>query len=106
MSQTPQPAPPAINPTAEDAYWRNTFRREPYYKAELGFDDYGPAYRVGYTAPVRRSGPFAALEEALRGDWAQVKGRSRLSWEEARQAARAAWEHATQASGAAQPTRA
>ena len=45
---------PVINPTAEDAHWRTSFKREPYYKPDLGFDDYGPAYRVGYTAPVRR----------------------------------------------------
>ena len=36
---------PVINPTAEDAHWRTSFKREPYYKPDLGFDDYGPAYR-------------------------------------------------------------
>jgi len=98
MAATDTPAvAPAINPTAEDAHWRSTYRREPYYRPDLGFDDYGPAYRVGYTGPVRRRGSFSALESALREDWARVKGRSRLSWDEARQAVRAAWEHATHA---------
>lgn len=87
---------PVINPTAEDAHWRTSFKREPYYKPELGFDDYGPAYRVGYTAPVRRRGSFSAIEAALHDDWQQVKGRSRLTWAEAREAARAAWQHAVQ----------
>ncbi len=86
--------PPIINPTAEDAHWRSSFRHEPYYKPDLGFDDYGPAYRVGYTAPVRRQGSFSSMESALHDDWERVKGRSRLSWPEAREAARAAWRHA------------
>lgn len=85
-------APRLINPTAEDAYWHRYFRDEPYYRADLGYDDYGPAYRVGYTGPVRREGSFFELEAALRADWERVKGRSRLTWAEARQAARAAWE--------------
>ncbi len=81
-----------INPTAEDAYWRQAFRQEPYYRAQLSYEDYSPAYRVGYTGPLRREGSFASLETLLRQDWERVKGRSRLSWDEAREATRAAWE--------------
>ena len=88
--------PPAINPTAEEAYWRQAFQREPYYRAEFSYEDYGPAYRVGYTAPVRRHGEFDQLETELAGDFQQVRGRSRLRWEDAREAARAAWRRATQ----------
>ena len=88
----------AINPTAEEAYWRNAFRNEPYYKADLSYDDYSPAYRVGYTGPVRREGDFTSLEDVLRQDWQQVRGKSRLSWTEARQATRAAWDRATESS--------
>jgi len=95
MSLT-QAHPPVINPTAEEAYWREAFRREPYYKAELSYEDYSPAFRVGYTGPLRRHGTFQSLESELQGDWVQVKGRSRLSWDEARLAARAAWERAAQ----------
>lgn len=83
---------PVINPTREDAYWQREFSRQPYYRPELSYDDYSPAYRVGYTAPLRREGSFAALEHVLQEDWKQVKGRSRLSWPEAREATRAAWE--------------
>ena len=83
---------PVINPTREDAYWQREFTRQPYYRADLSYDDYSPAYRVGYTGPLRREGSFDALESALRQDWQQVKGRSRLTWPEAREATRAAWE--------------
>jgi hypothetical protein len=81
-----------INPMAEDAYWREAFRQEPYYQPDLNFEDYGPAYRVGYTAPLRREGSFNTLERALAQDFDRVRGRSRLSWEQARKATRAAWE--------------
>jgi hypothetical protein len=84
-----------INPTAEDAHWQHNFQAEPYYRAGLGYDDYGPAYRVGYTAPMRRSGEFDELEADLRLDWERVKGRSRLSWTEARDAMHAAWARVT-----------
>jgi hypothetical protein len=80
-----------FNPTAEDAYWREAYRHEPYYRAEFGYEDYGPAYRVGYTGPVRRRGEFEQLEGELKNDFDRVRGRSRLRWEEARDAARAAW---------------
>ncbi|RYG13443.1 MAG: hypothetical protein EON92_05465 [Burkholderiales bacterium] len=89
----------AINPTAEEAYWRQTFMNEPYYQADLNYDDYSPAYRVGYTGPVRREGDFKSLESMLQQDWQKVRGRSRLSWAQARQATRAAWDHATASSG-------
>ena len=85
---------PAINPTAEEAYWRDAYRREPYYRDELTYEDYGPAYRVGYTGPVRRSGEFEQLEDQLREDFHRVRGKSRLRWEEAREATRAAWRKA------------
>ena len=84
-----------INPTAEEAYWRDAFRREPYYRSEFTYEDYSPAYRVGYTGPVRRSGEFEQLEPVLKDDFDRVRGKSRLHWEEAREATRAAWRRAT-----------
>jgi hypothetical protein len=86
-----------INPTREDAYWQREFDKQPYYRPELSYDDYSPAYRVGYTGPLRREGSFDALESALRQDWQQVKGRSRLTWPQAREATRAAWERVAHA---------
>lgn len=88
-------APPAINPTAEEAYWRQAYRSEPYYRSEFTYDDYGPAYRVGYTGPVRRNGGFEQLEGELQGDFDRVRGKSRLRWEDAREAIRAAWRRVT-----------
>ncbi|NML43464.1 hypothetical protein HHL11_06845 [Ramlibacter sp. G-1-2-2] len=89
------PHAPAVNPSAEDAYWREAYRREPYYRAGYSYEDYGPAYRVGYTGPVRRTGEFEQLEGALEADFRRVRGRSRLPWAQAREATRAAWSRVT-----------
>jgi hypothetical protein len=89
----------AINPTAEDAYWRRVFQDEPYFEAGRGYDDYGPAYRVGYTGPLRREGHFHEVEDDLRRDWDGVKGRSRLNWTQARLAVLAAWDRVTERAG-------
>src|SRR6185312_682607 len=32
------------DPTAEDAYWRQNFEREPYFQKGMTYEDYGPAY--------------------------------------------------------------
>ena len=37
----------AINPTAEEAYWRDQYTKEPYYQAGRSYEDYAPAYRLG-----------------------------------------------------------
>jgi hypothetical protein len=87
--------PPTVNPTAEEAYWREAFRSEPYVRPELTYDDYSPAYRVGYTGPVRRQGAFDEIESELKDDFQRVRGPSRLRWEEAREATRAAWRRVT-----------
>ena len=45
---------PAVNPTAEEAYWREAYRREPYYRRDFTYDDYGPAFRVGAKVPATK----------------------------------------------------
>ena len=52
----------AVNPTAEDAYWRDAYVGEPYYNDGLGYEDYAPAYRAGYQGRAERTGDF---EEAF-----------------------------------------
>src|SRR5215208_311489 len=43
----------AANPTAEEAHWRENYSREPYYEQGRSFDDYAPAYRLGWTGRTR-----------------------------------------------------
>lgn len=81
-----------VNPTVEEAYWRENYAKEPYHSREYGYEDYAPAYRTGYEARSRypdRS--FDQVEGELRSEYEQGKGTSRLGWDEAKEATRAAW---------------
>lgn len=88
----------SIDPTAEDAYWRNEFPNQTYRDSNSTYDDYEPAYRAGYTAystnPNRR---FSDVEPELQNSWENVKGKSRLGWEKAKHASRAAWDRVERA---------
>jgi uncharacterized protein (TIGR02284 family) len=81
-----------INPTAEEAYWRSNYEREPYYEAGRSYDDYGPAYAYGWSARPAYTGEFEQAETELARDWGARRGGSSLDWEQARPATRAAWD--------------
>jgi uncharacterized protein (TIGR02284 family) len=81
-----------VNPTAEEAYWRDAYSGEPYYETGRTFDDYAPAYSYGWSAWGVYPGTFDQVESDLARDWAERKGASPLSWDQARPATRAAWD--------------
>ena len=84
----------AVNPTEEDAYWREHYSNEPYYDRAYSYDDYRGAYRTGYEGYGRlgTSGKrYEEIEPELRRDYERNYGTSRLSWDKARAATRAAW---------------
>ena len=85
-----------VNAQLEDAYWQSVYFGEPYYRAECSYDDYAPAYCVGYIGYAQYGGKFDDAEKSLCANWIRIKGDSRLSLEEALQAIRAAWNHAAQ----------
>ncbi len=85
----------AVNPTAEEAYWRDAYSDETYYEAGRSYDDYHPAYALGWSSVGRFDTPFEANESSLSRDWESRRGNSRLDWEGARPAAAAAWERAS-----------
>jgi uncharacterized protein (TIGR02284 family) len=80
----------AVNPTAEEAHWRENYDREPYYEQGRSFDDYGPAYRLGLTGRTRYE-DWDTAEPNLESEWESARGGSSLSWPQARPASRAAW---------------
>jgi hypothetical protein len=105
-----------VDPTAEDAYWRENHRQQPYAAEERSFDDYAPAYRTGYSG-YREGKSFDEAEADLRmqyeggpqrsGEEASAERRdpavnpgtmpggsqpNPLRWDDAREAARAAYE--------------
>ena len=93
----------AINPTHEEAYWREHYQATPYFRehtdqlADLSYDrDYGPAYRLGYESRGQHiAGRFEDVEQELKNKWENIKGESRLKWEQAKQAVKDAWDRVT-----------
>lgn len=76
-----------IDPTVEDAYWRDTYSTRSYVDSGATFDDYGPAYRYGYeTYPKYHGRTFDDAETDLGRDWDRAKGTSRLTWDKAKHA--------------------
>ena len=81
----------AIDPTAEDAYWRQNYTSRDYVDQNRSYDDYGPAYgyAVGQYQPGRS---FDSMESDLADGWMGARGTSSLGWGEASHAARDAWD--------------
>ena len=85
----------ALDPTAEDGYWRDNYMKRPYYRSSKSYSDYQPAYRFGWESAARsefRGRPFEDAEPDLEIGWERAKGSSREKWYEIRDAARDAWD--------------
>src|SRR5215208_438894 len=81
-----------VDARQEDAYWQRWYRRERYFRPELDYEDYAPAYCVGYIGYAQYGGAFTDAEPWLCSNWERIKGDSRLSLDEALQAMRSAWD--------------
>jgi len=81
-----------IDPTAEDAYWRENYKDRPYAAAGSSYDEYGPAYRYGVDSFGRYPGrSFDEVETDLSRDWTGARETSSLEWDRAKHATRDAW---------------
>jgi hypothetical protein len=85
----------AIDPTIEEAYWRAEYKKRDYFDPSLGFDDYGPAYKYGWSNYDNR--PFDDAQTDLSRGWELARGKSRLSWDRAKTAVRDAWDRVERA---------
>jgi uncharacterized protein YcfJ len=82
-----------IDPTVEDAYWRENHARQPYYSKNHGYDAFAPAYRAGYEGRVKYDGrSFDDIEDDLRADYKRHNGK--LDWVDVKDATRNAWDRA------------
>ena len=81
-------------PDTEMSYWRDSYSGEPYVEKGREFQDYSPAYEMGWTSYSTYGGEFDAADRVLANDWEMRKGASGLSWDQARPASRAAWQRA------------
>ena len=89
----------SINPTAEEAYWRDNYQRESYYETGRSYDDYAPAYRLGLQGRTGYQGDFDDVETRLAADWDRSRDSSTLTWPQARMASRAAWDRVASQTG-------
>lgn len=86
----------SVDPTREDAYWRDNFTTRPYVSTGAHYDDYGPAYRYGTDAYLRQPNrSFVESEAELARDWGKARGNSSLDWERAKIATSDAWHRAS-----------
>ncbi|MES2661425.1 MAG: hypothetical protein V4689_22585 [Verrucomicrobiota bacterium] len=80
-----------IDPKVEQEYWQKQYRNEPYFESEYTFEDYGPAYQLGWQHYSPHA-TFETAEERLSALWAQGRSKSQLDWGKAREAAKASWQ--------------
>ena len=82
----------AVDPTAEDAYWRDNHASRPYATGS-SYSEYGPAYQYGWEAHDQHAGkPFSEVESHIKTGWEKAKGASKLEWDKAKHATRDAYE--------------
>jgi phage tail tape-measure protein len=81
----------AVNPTEEEAYWRESHSTRPY-AAHRSYDELAPAYRYGWESRVRHADRnWTDVESDLERGWDKARGQSKLAWHEAKDATRDAW---------------
>ena len=81
---------------AVDSFWQQRYFHEPYFVVGRSYDQYRPAYLMGWTAAqhARNTGQsFDDLDDTLEKHWHSACETSLLSWPQVREAARAAWDH-------------
>jgi hypothetical protein len=84
-----------VKPEAEGDYWSKNYSSRPYVRSGASYDEYGPAYRLGYERYANYNGrTFDEAEPDLRRDWDLRRGGSSLAWEDAKHATRDAYERA------------
>ena len=90
-----------VNPQHEDEYWRNEFPTRSYAAgSRYGWDDYEPAFRLGYERfPDYEGRSFDEVEPEFARRWGESRGHSQLEWDEARHATRDAYERLRNAAG-------
>ena len=84
----------AVNPTVYADYWKSNYKSAPYLTVDRGWNDYEPAYKLGYSAHGGNRGrKFEDVESSVQGKWEATKGNSRLAWNEAKGAVRDGWNY-------------
>lgn len=89
-----------IDPTVENAYWRDNYSKESFYEKDYSYEDYDPALRTGYEGYGKHGTSGKTYEQAeadLARNYERTRGESRLGWDKAKNATRAAWDRVERA---------
>jgi hypothetical protein len=82
----------AVNPTLEDAYWRENYKSRPYVAEDETYDVHRDAYRYGWEAcEANRGRRYEEVEPDLAREWERRSGGAGRTWEQAREAVRDGW---------------
>jgi hypothetical protein len=84
----------AIDARQQDAYWSSVFAVQGYFRPGCDYEDYAPAYCVGYVGYAQYGGSLQDARHSLCANWERIKGGSRLTLDEALLAIEAAWKRA------------
>lgn len=86
----------AVDPTVEDAYWRDEYRNRDYYDDSMPYDKIQPAYQYGWESRSRHQGrTWEESQSDLRREWeANNQDRMPGTWEDAQRPIRDAWDRA------------
>jgi len=88
----------SIDPTVEEAFWRETYSSRPYYDSQITYDEYAPAYRQGWESRQHfRGRSFDEIEPELARTWTNARSNSKLTWMQAKHAACDAYDRVGQA---------
>nr|KAJ8744304.1 hypothetical protein H9T68_12495 [Delftia sp. PS-11] len=93
----PRALPPGPLTDPVDACWHGRYFQEPYYVSGRGYDQYRPAYALGWAmalSPACAQQSFEAAEPLLQQQWERERGASLLCWSQVRDAAAASWQQA------------
>ena len=93
----------SVNPTEEDAYWRDNHASRPYFQSGRKYDDYSPAYRYGWESasrPEYQTRSFDDVESDLGRGWDKARGNTRSEWNDMKHATRDAFERVRSRTGA------
>lgn len=72
----------AVNPTVEDAFWRENHGSQEWAREGSTYDEYAPAYRTGYEGVMKYAGrDYEQVETDLALDYQKHDPNTALPWE-------------------------
>jgi len=87
-----------VDPTVEEAYWRDEYQNRPYYKKGTSYETYQPYYQYGYESASRpefRGRKFEDVEGQLESEWPTYRGTATGEFGEYKSATRDAYDRAS-----------